>query len=109
MVGRIVGYVRLRPRMQRGSVRRLGRHTWAAGLGRGLGSVLGSFIPRPGPFTGGHPDRVCAVRGWWRTLVNAGQHCWKACWRESAYGLRSSGGIGGRPYGWPSVLMLLIP
>jgi hypothetical protein len=45
-VGRIVAYVRLRPRMQRRySVQRLGRHTWAAGLGPGLGSVLVSFIP----------------------------------------------------------------
>jgi hypothetical protein len=30
--------------MQRYSVHRLGRHTLAAGLARGLGSVLGSFI-----------------------------------------------------------------
>ena len=35
--------------------------------------------PRPAPFTGGHPDRVRAGRGRWRTPVNAGQHCWKAC------------------------------
>ena len=33
---------------------------------------------RPGPFTGGHPDRVRAVHGRRRTSVNAGQHCWKA-------------------------------
>jgi hypothetical protein len=38
--------------------------------------------PRPGPFTDVHPDRVCAVRGRWRTPVNAGQHCWKACWGQ---------------------------
>ena len=31
--------------MQRYTVQRLGRHTWAAGLGPGLGSVLVSFIP----------------------------------------------------------------
>jgi len=37
---------------------------------------------RPGPFTDVHPDRVCAVRGRWRTSVNAGQHCWKACWGQ---------------------------
>src|SRR5215471_15409086 len=42
---------------------------------------------RPPPFTGGHADRVCAVCGRWRTLVNAGQHCWKACWGQP---LRSS-------------------
>src|SRR6516225_9258172 len=34
-----------------------------------------------------HPDRVYAVRGRWRTPVNAGQHCWKACWGQP---LRSS-------------------
>ena len=38
--------------------------------------------PRPGPFTGAHPDRVCAVHERWRTLVNAGQHYWKACWGQ---------------------------
>ena len=38
----VVAYVRLRPRMRRYSVRRLGRRTWAADPG--LGSVLGSFI-----------------------------------------------------------------
>ena len=43
-VGRIIAFVRLRPGMQR-SVQRLGRHTWAAGLGPGAGSVLGSFTP----------------------------------------------------------------
>jgi hypothetical protein len=53
----------------------------------GSGLSLGLIHPRPGPFTGGHPDRVCAVRGRWRTLVNAGQHCWKACWGQP---LRSS-------------------
>jgi len=38
--------------------------------------------PRPGPFTSVRSDRVCAVRGRWRTPVNAGQHCWKACWGQ---------------------------
>ena len=43
--------------------------------------------PRSAPFTDVHVDRVCAVRGRWRTPVNAGQHCWKACWGQP---LRSS-------------------
>src|SRR5207248_8390744 len=43
------------------------------------GSNVVSFTPRPPLFTSGHPDDVCAVRGRWRTLMNAGQHCWKAC------------------------------
>src|SRR5215470_6311353 len=30
--------------MQRHSIQRLGRRTWAAGLGLGVGSVLGSFL-----------------------------------------------------------------
>jgi hypothetical protein len=51
------------------------------------GLSFGLIHPRPGPFTGGHPDRVCAVRGRWRTPVNAMQHCWKACWGQP---LRSS-------------------
>src|SRR6266487_1453364 len=34
--------------------------------------------PRPAPFSGGHPDRVRAGRGRWRTVVDARQHCWKA-------------------------------
>ena len=37
---------------------------------------------RLGPFTDVHPDRACAVRERWRTPVNAGQHCWKACWGQ---------------------------
>jgi hypothetical protein len=36
--------------------------------------------PRPAPFTNGRPSRVRAGHGRWRTVVNAGQHCWKACW-----------------------------
>ena len=43
--------------------------------------------PRPGPFTSVRSGRVCAVRGRWRTSVNADQHCWKACWGQP---LRSS-------------------
>jgi hypothetical protein len=53
------------------------------GPGPGLVSVLVSIHPRPPPFTGGHPSRVRAGRGRWRTPVNAGQHCWKACWVQA--------------------------
>ena len=58
------------------------RSTAALPRGRPLGPCLSFCLihPRPGPFTDVHPDRVCAVRGRWRTPVNAGQHCWKACW-----------------------------
>ena len=42
---------------------------------------------RPAPFTIGRPDRVRSGRGRWRAPVNAGQHCWKACWGQP---LRSS-------------------
>ena len=42
---------------------------------------------RPGPFTSVRSDGVRAVRGRWRTPVNVGQHCWKACWGQP---LRSS-------------------
>ena len=51
------------------------------------GLSFGLIHPRSEPFTGGHPDRVRVVRGRWRTLVNAVQHCWKACWGQP---LRSS-------------------
>ena len=34
--------------------------------------------PCTGPFTGGHPDRVRAARGRWRTPVNAVQQCWES-------------------------------
>ena len=65
-------------------VHRLGRH----GSSRPrLVSVLVSIHPRPASFTGVHPDRVRAVRGRWRTPVNTGQRCWKACWGQP---LRSS-------------------
>ena len=52
------------------------------GSRRGPGLSFGLIHPRPGPFTGGHPDRVRAGRGRWRTPVNADQHCWKACWGQ---------------------------
>ena len=52
-----------------------------------MGLNFGLIHPRSGPFTGGRADGVCAVRGRWRTPVNAGQHCWKACWGQP---LRSS-------------------
>jgi hypothetical protein len=51
------------------------------------GLSFGLIHPRPAPFTGGHPDRVRAGHGRWRTPVNAGVHCWKACWGQP---LRSS-------------------
>ena len=57
------------------------------GLPFGCGLSFGLIHPRTGPFTGGYPDRVRAARGRWRTPVNAGQHCWKACWGQP---LRSS-------------------
>jgi hypothetical protein len=38
--------------------------------------------PHPRPFTSGHPGRVRAGHGRWRTSVNAGQHWWKACWGQ---------------------------
>jgi hypothetical protein len=50
-------------------------------------SVLVSIHLRPAPFTDGHQGRVRARRGRWRTPVNTGQHCWKACWGQP---LRSS-------------------
>jgi len=73
--------------MQRYSVQRLARHTRAVGLGPRPGLSFGLIHPRTGPFTGGHPDRVRAARGRWRTPVNAMQQCWKACWGQP---LRSS-------------------
>jgi hypothetical protein len=38
--------------------------------------------PSPGPFTSDRPRHVRAGHGRWRTVVNAGQHCWKACWGQ---------------------------
>jgi hypothetical protein len=85
-VARIAAYVQLRPRM----------HTAPSSdsaaapeprLRPGPGLSSGVIHPRPAPFTGGHLDRVCAVRGRWRPSVNVGQHCWKACWGQP---LRSS-------------------
>ena len=57
------------------------------GAGR-LASCLSFCLihPRPGPFTSVRSDSVCAVRGRWRTPVNAGQHCWKACWVQALAG-----------------------
>src|SRR5262249_4515959 len=52
-------------------------------------SLLSQFLshsPRPPPFASGHFYHVRAGHGRWRTVVNAGQHCWKACW--------------GNPTGW---------
>ena len=50
------------------------------------GLSFGLIHPSPSPFTGGHPDRVRAARGRWRTPVNAMQHCWKACWGQPLAG-----------------------
>ena len=63
------------------------RHEPVACSSTAVVSVLVSIHRRPAPFTGGHPDRVRAGHGRWRTPVNAGQHCWKACWGRP---LRSS-------------------
>ena len=38
---------------------------------------------RPAPFISGHPGRIRAGRARWRTVVNAGAHCWKACWVQA--------------------------
>ena len=46
-----------------------------------------SHSPPSGAVRRCSPDRVCAVRGRWRTPAIAGQHCWKACWGQP---LRSS-------------------
>ena len=37
---------------------------------------------RPASFTSDRPRHVRAGHGQWRPLVNAGQHCWKACWGQ---------------------------
>jgi hypothetical protein len=51
-------------------------------------SLISSLIhPRPAPFTAGRRESVRAGHGRWRLPVNAGQHCWKACWGQP---LRSS-------------------
>jgi hypothetical protein len=52
----------------------------ARATGRGLSSGL--IHPRPRSFISVHGGRVCTRDGRWRTLVNAGQHCWKACWGQ---------------------------
>ena len=41
---------------------------------------------RPAPFTSDRPGHVRAGRGLWRTVVNAGAHCWKACWGQPLAG-----------------------
>jgi hypothetical protein len=46
-------------------------------------SLISSLIhPRPAPFTDGRHESVRAGHGRWRPPVNAGQHCWKACWGQ---------------------------
>jgi hypothetical protein len=67
-------------RGNRSAVQALPQTRLVAGSYTAVVSVLVSIHPRPAPFTGGHPDEVRAGREPWRTLVNAGVHCWKACW-----------------------------
>ena len=55
---------------------------WSNDLETGRGLNFGLIHPCSPPFTNGHPDLVWAVRGRWRTPVNAIQHCWKACWGQ---------------------------
>jgi hypothetical protein len=50
------------------------------------GLSFGLIHCRTGPFADVRPDGVYAVRGRWRTPVNAGQHCWKACWGQPLAG-----------------------
>jgi hypothetical protein len=52
------------------------------GHGSRPGLKSGLTHPDPPPFTSGHAVCIRAVRGRWRTLVNAGHHCWKACWGQ---------------------------
>jgi hypothetical protein len=59
----------------------LGRATAAiAAFATGLSSGLIHLCPRP--FSCGRTGRIMAARGLWRPLVNAGAHCWKACWGQ---------------------------
>jgi hypothetical protein len=51
------------------------------GTSPGLSCGLIHSCPRS--FTDGHPARVHARRERWRTSVNAGQHCWEACWVQA--------------------------
>src|SRR5262249_11778674 len=37
---------------------------------------------RPAPFASVRSGHVLAGPGRWRTPVNTGQHCWKACWGQ---------------------------
>ena len=50
-----------------------------------LASCLSSCLihVRAAPFTSDRPSHVRAGHGRWRTAVNAGQHCWKACWVQA--------------------------
>jgi hypothetical protein len=62
------------------------RHTTPQGA-PGLLSQFLSHSPLTATVHRRPPGRVRAGHGRWRTLVNAGQHCWKACWGQP---LRSS-------------------
>jgi hypothetical protein len=62
---------------------RFGGKTFSQQTARGgsrRGGLSLGLSSRPELFTDVHPDCVCAVRGRWRPPVNAGEHCWKACW-----------------------------
>jgi len=74
----------LAPRSSRAPRRSLDAHERRSSGGplrRGSPSFLSQFLShlRPSPFTSDRPSHVPAGHGWWRTSVNAGQHCWKAC------------------------------
>ena len=86
-VGRIVAYVWSRPCVQRYSRPAVRPPHLGSRPRPGPGLSSGLIHPRPPPFTDVHSDRVRAVGVRWRTLVNAMQHCWKACWGQP---LRSS-------------------
>jgi hypothetical protein len=46
------------------------------------GLSFGLIHPRPSAFAGVRVDCVRARRGRRRPVVNAGAHCWKACWGQ---------------------------
>jgi hypothetical protein len=52
-------------------------------MAAGPGLSSGLIHPRSGPFTTGHARHISVGRERWRPVVNAGQHCWKACWCRS--------------------------
>jgi hypothetical protein len=95
---------------------RVPRRERPADPGRGIspGLSCGLIHSRPRPFTDGHPARVHARRERWRTSVNAGQHCWKACWVQAlaSSNLASSAtltsGDAGHRHRWPLPVFPLV-